>query len=299
MSFNSSKKASSEAANQARNEIEDTTDDHDDFGGLQRDLSVVTRRRALWLAGGALGAVALAACGVSSKTSTPDSTLASTTSTSLTKNSASSADCTKIPSETAGPFPGDGSNGPDVLREAGVVRRDIRSSFGPYSGTANGVPLTMRFKLLNIADGCSPYAGAALYVWHCTADGGYSLYSSGVKNQNFLRGVGQADSDGWVEFTTVFPGCYSGRWPHVHFEVYPSLEKATNVKNKIATSQLALPKDVCEKVYASSGYAQSARNLNGTSLASDMIFRDGWTSQLGTVTGGASEGFISQLNVGV
>ena len=33
---------------------------------------------------------------------------------------------TEIPEETAGPFPGDGSNGPDVLTESGVVRKDIR-----------------------------------------------------------------------------------------------------------------------------------------------------------------------------
>ena len=281
------------------NENEVTAEEHEDFGGLHRDLSVVTRRRALWLAGGALGAVALAACGVSTKNSSSSTTFAPASSTTLANGSDVGASCTKIPSETAGPFPGDGSNGPDVLRESGVVRRDIRSSFGPYSGTANGVPLTMRFKLLNTANGCSPYAGAALYVWHCTADGGYTLYSNGVKNQNFLRGVGQADSDGWVEFVTAFPGCYSGRWPHVHFEVYPTLDKATNVKNKIATSQLALPKDVCEKVYATSGYGQSARNLSGTSLANDMVFRDGWTSQLGTVTGNVNDGFVSQLNVAI
>ena len=34
-------------------------------------------------------------------------------------------DCTVIPEETGGPFPGDGSNGPDVLTENGVVRKDI------------------------------------------------------------------------------------------------------------------------------------------------------------------------------
>ena len=33
-----------------------------------------------------------------------------------------------IPEETAGPFPGDGSNGPDVLTESGVVRSDITTT---------------------------------------------------------------------------------------------------------------------------------------------------------------------------
>jgi hypothetical protein len=47
------------------------------------------------------------------------------------------------PDETAGPYPGDGSNGPDVLEQSGIVRRDIRSSFEEYSGTAEGVPMTL------------------------------------------------------------------------------------------------------------------------------------------------------------
>ena len=35
-----------------------------------------------------------------------------------------------VPTETAGPYPGDGSNGPDVLDDSGIVRHDIRRSFG-------------------------------------------------------------------------------------------------------------------------------------------------------------------------
>lgn len=45
-----------------------------------------------------------------------------------------------IPEETAGPYPGDGTDGPNVLTESGVVRSDIRSSFGSLTGTAQGVP---------------------------------------------------------------------------------------------------------------------------------------------------------------
>jgi protocatechuate 3,4-dioxygenase beta subunit len=28
------------------------------------------------------------------------------------------------------------------------------------------------------------------------------------------------DANGVVSFTSIFPGCYSGRWPHIHFEVF-------------------------------------------------------------------------------
>ncbi|MEX1217434.1 MAG: hypothetical protein WEA11_02805 [Acidimicrobiales bacterium] len=278
---------------------------HDDFGGIDRDFpKIIDRRRALWLVGGGLGAVVLASCGSStSKTAQAASSTSASNSSSATtvlgSEAVSGANCSKIPSETAGPYPGDGTNGPDVLIQSGVVRKDITNSFGSMSGTAGGVPLTMKFKVLDIAKGCTPYAGAALYVWHATREGGYSLYSSGITNQNFLRGVQSADADGWVTFETIFPGCYDGRWPHVHFEVYSALDKATSSKNKIATSQLALPQDACASVFASPGYGNSAGNLAASSLQGDMVFRDGWTTQLGTVTGNPSTGMTVTLNVPV
>lgn len=283
----------------------DIDDGHDDFGGLERDLPrLLDRRRALWVVGGGLGALTLAACGsTSSAKSAATSILGGSTSTTAgstgTTAAASGASCTKLPTETAGPYPADGSNGPDVLTQSGVVRKDITTSFGSMSGSVTGVPLTMRFKVLNIAQGCTPYAGAAMYAWHASPDGKYSLYSQGVTNQNWLRGVQAADADGWVTFTTVFPGCYDGRWPHVHFEVYPTLAKATTPKNAALTSQLALPQDSCEKVYASSGYGSSASNLKRVSLARDMVFSDGWQTQLGTVTGDVSSGLTVTLNVPV
>jgi len=282
----------------------DAHEAHDDFGGIDRDLPrFIDRRRALWLVGGGIGAVTLAACGSTAARSTVTTvtTMLSGPTTTLADGSdvASSGSCTKIPSETAGPYPADGTNGPDVLTQSGVVRRDITTSFGSMSGSVSGVPLTMRFKVLDIARGCAPYAGAAMYAWHASPDGKYSLYSSGVTNQNWLRGVQQADADGWITFTTVFPGCYDGRWPHVHFEVYPTLAKATSARNAVSTSQLALPQDACAAVYATSGYGTSASNLQRTSLTRDMVFRDGWQTQLGTVTGDAASGMTVTLNVPV
>ena len=129
-----------------------------------------------------------------------------------------------IPQETAGPYPGDGSNGPDVLQQSGIIRSDITSSFGEYTGTAEGVPLQIEFVLEHVDEGCVPYAGAAVYVWQCDRDGWYSLYSEQALNQNYLRGVQEADADGVVRFTSIFPACYTGRWPHIHFEVFPSLD---------------------------------------------------------------------------
>jgi protocatechuate 3,4-dioxygenase beta subunit len=109
----------------------------------------------------------------------------------------------------------------------------------------------------------------------------------------------EADGSGRVTFTSIYPACYSGRWPHIHFEVYPSLAAATSVANKIATSQIALPKDTCDLVYATSGYASSVSNLARVSLVSDNVFSDGSVLELATGTGSVESGFTASLTVAV
>ena len=212
----------------------------------------------------------------------------------------SGAACAVIPEETAGPFPGDGSNGPDILTQSGVVRADIRSSFGSSTTLATGVPLTVKLAIQDLKNGCGPLANAAVYIWHCDQAGRYSMYSNGATSENYLRGVQAAGADGIVTFQSVFPACYSGRWPHIHFEVYPSLPKATDPANRIATSQIALPEATCREVYATSGYEQSVTNLGQVSLASDMVFGDdGAIHELGTISGGIAAGLTVELGVPV
>jgi len=206
----------------------------------------------------------------------------------------------EIPEETAGPYPGDGSNGVNVLAESGVVRQDIRSSFGDASGVAEGVAARVKLKVydLNGTD-ITPLAGAAVYLWHCDRSGEYSMYSDSIKDENYLRGVQETDKNGLVEFTTIFPACYSGRWPHMHFEIYESLDAATTYTKKMRTSQLALPQDVCDTVYATEGYENSVTNLSQLSLDTDNIFSDGYSLQLATVTGSVDDGYTISLNVPV
>ena len=112
------------------------------------------------------------------------------------------------------------------------------------------------------------------------------------------RGPG-AGKDGSLEFTSIFPAAYDGRWPHIHFEVYASLDDATGATNKLRTSQIALPEDVCNRVYATEGYEASVANLAATSLSSDMVFADGHSLQLATVTGSVDAGYVASLNVPV
>jgi protocatechuate 3,4-dioxygenase beta subunit len=197
----------------------------------------------------------------------------------------------ELPEETSGPYPGDGSNGANVLNQSGIVRSDITSSFGSSTTKAEGVPLNITMTINDFANDEAPLAGGAVYVWHCDREGRYSLYSQGVTGENYLRGVQETDGRGQVKFTTIFPACYSGRWPHIHFEVYPSLAKATNSGNKIATSQMALPDATCQAVYATSGYQQSRSNISSVSLDNDNVFSDGYDLQMPTVTGDPSRGY--------
>ena len=294
-------------------------DEHRHGHGLTEDLPLLQaqlagRRNALrWLGAGTL---ALAGCGGgsddaegSTNTSTTSDTSASTATTSATTTSSTTADgsttCAAIPSETAGPYPGDGTNSgtnggtANALTQTGVVRSSIAGSFGSSTGKADGVALTIRLKVVNANASCAALAGYAVYLWHCDALGRYSMYTQAIAGENYLRGVQVTDSAGYVTFTSIFPGCYDGRWPHIHFEVFPSLAVAISGSNDIKTSQLALPASAATAVYADARYTGSSTNLARVSLASDNVFSDGSTLQLATVTGSNSEGYVATLQVGV
>ncbi|HYD05656.1 MAG TPA: intradiol ring-cleavage dioxygenase [Reyranella sp.] len=220
---------------------------------------------------------------------------------------AQDAMCVVDASETAGPYPGDGSNNApgnisNILSESGVVRSDIRTSFGVSTNAADGVPLTLRIKLGDANKDCAALPGYAIYVWHCTNDGLYSLYTA--PDENYLRGVQVAGDDGYVTFTTIFPGCYDGRWPHIHFEVYPSLDVATDHRNAVLISQFALPEDACKAVYdATPGYEASVSNLTRISIDSDNVFRDNsddeMTMMTPTLTGNVTDGYVAEVTVGI
>ncbi|WP_426073681.1 intradiol ring-cleavage dioxygenase [Janthinobacterium sp. DSP2-3-3] len=278
--------------------------------GLASDLEMMRqaaeRRKVLrWLLAGA-ATLPLVSCGGGSDASSTAASSGASTGTSGTGTAATptTGACTVIPEETGGPYPADGTNTNggsiiNVLNQSGVVRSDIRASFNGATGAAAGVPLTIRLQLLNASGSCASLAGYAVYLWHCDREGLYSLYSSGVTAQNYLRGVQETDSTGNLAFTTIFPGCYAGRMPHVHFEVYPSLAKAASAANRIKTSQFTFPMATLNEVYAASGYTASVRNLAQISYATDNVFSDGTSLQMATVTGNATDGYVVTLTVAV
>lgn len=283
-----------------------------DQGAAFDASTLITRRRVLVGVGLGVGALTLAACtSPATGTSTPTATsTGSATPTAVPTPSATptedpgsdiTAAAGEIPEETNGPYPADGTNGVTVLDESGIVRSDVRSSLDGGT-TVAGVTFTLTMLVTDLAAGNVPLAGAAVYIWQCDAAGLYSMYSQGAEDETYLRGIQVADDNGEVTFTTIVPGCYTGRWTHIHFEIYPDLASATDVANAIATSQLAFPAEMLSGIYARDEYSGSARNLADVgSIEQDMVFGDGgdWSLQVPTITGDIDNGYVGTLAVAV
>jgi protocatechuate 3,4-dioxygenase beta subunit len=277
--------------------MEGMLDDHDH--GLPHDLGVlIERRRALAWFGSAGVAALLSACGDPVFGRAEDEVIGT---------AADGSQCVVHPHETAGPYPADGSNRAhgtlaNVLDKSGIVRADMRPSLGEGQPAADGTPLELTLKLVDVGRGCAPLGGHAIYLWHCDAGGRYSIYD--LPDASYLRAVGVTDDKGAVSFTTVFPGCYPGRFPHMHFEVYPSIAKATNYENRILTSQLAMPETVCRAVYQGSApYVESIGNFSRSPLSRDGIFADNTPGQLAAQTpslaGDPSGGYRGEVVIGL
>ncbi len=259
--------------------------------GAGFDLTtLLSRRHVLSALGIGAGALALAACSSGGSSGGSGSSSSGGTATATATG--------EIPEETNGPYPADGTNGVTVLDESGIVRSDVTSSLD--GGTvAEGVPLSFTFTLTDLSADGAPLEGAALYLWQCDAAGRYSMYSDGVEDETYLRGIQVADADGSLTFSTIVPACYTGRWPHLHFEVYPDADSATSADNAIATSQVAFPEDVLADIYALDAYAGSTENLDQVSLDTDNVFSDGYELEMATMTGDASSGFVGSLAVAI
>ncbi|SFR71584.1 Dioxygenase [Agromyces sp. CF514] len=277
----------------------------EDHRGLVYDIrTLVDRRRALGIFGGVGLTALLAACAADPEptaTASPSASASASATPTPTPSAtaAASGPIDEVPDETGGPYPGDGSNGVNVLDDSGIVRSDIRSSFGSSTTVAQGVPLTIALTVRDAATG-SALVGAGVYLWHCDRDGGYSLYSNGLENENYLRGVQETDANGTVTFTSIYPACYTGRWPHIHFEVYSDVATAVASGPIVKTSQIALPQETDAAVYATAGYEQSVRNLSQVSLSTDNVFSDdGGIHQIANMSGSASAGYAAALTIGV
>ena len=140
--------------------------------GLPADLSMmlrtpIARRRLLRMGATGIGML-LAGCAPGGPGGPGGPPPGNSSPTTVAANGA----CVSIPGETNGPYPGDGSNGPNILTTSGIVRSDLRTSLGTKK-VATGVPTTFELTLIDVKNNCAPLAGYALYAWHCDSVGLY------------------------------------------------------------------------------------------------------------------------------
>jgi protocatechuate 3,4-dioxygenase beta subunit len=114
------------------------------------------------------------------------------------------------------------------------------------------VQLTIAVNVSRVsADSCVPLGGAMFEIWHCDAVGVYSDVNEQGFNtvgRKFLRGYQVADTNGRVQFTTVYPGWYQGRATHIHFKIRNS--------NQEFTSQFFFDDNLSDLVNARAPYSQ-------------------------------------------
>jgi protocatechuate 3,4-dioxygenase beta subunit len=169
------------------------------------------------------------------------------------------------------------------------------------TGLAEGVPLVLDLTLV-VASRCEPLSHCSVYLWQNDAAGAYSLYD--LPQTNYLRGLQAANRLGQLRFTTIVPGCYGGRYPHCHFEVFSGILAAERGEPPLLVSQLAFPDAECRAIYRDDArYGESLGNLDQLPLDRDFVFRDidreGVTSQLVRLEGDPARGYRGRATVGV
>lgn len=195
-------------------------------------------------------------------------------------------DCVLIPQETAGPYP------LDLSGDSTKFRQDVTEG-------RPGTPLNLTMTVVNINDGCAPVPNARVDIWHCDKDGVYSGYAQpggSTVGQTFMRGIQMTDANGTVAFTTIYPGWYSGRITHIHFQVF--LNSVLS-----ATSQMAFPDSLNDTVYATAAYADRGRNTSVANNASDSVFGspsgDLQYEMLNIVANAGTGGYDATFTVGI
>ena len=235
-----------------------------------RASKVIGRRTALALLATG-GAAALLAAVRRGGGDSGTSTLASSDSTA-----AAATNVGRIPEETAGPYPGDGSNGPNVLTECGVVRSDIRSSFGSASGAADGVPLTLDLTVLDRRQLQDPLGRRRVPVALRPRRPVLDVLRRPSSTRTTSAACRSAGADGALRFTSIFPGAYAGRWPHVHFEVFePRRGQRPSAGTPGSPHSWPSPRTV-RRVYTSRATRTASPTSPGARSTCDMVFRDGF-----------------------
>lgn len=217
----------------------------------------------------------------------------STDSTSSGSNSGTSSGststnaCTVTSKETEGPFP---TKQPNTLVRSNIV------------GDRTGIDLSIAITIQNTNNACAPLEGALVDIWHCDKDGNYSEYggtamqSTNYTTNHFLRGRQTTNSNGLVNFTSIFPGWYQGRATHIHVHIYKT------DGTSLLVTQIAFPEGSNSAVVqvnsaTSKGYT---KGLSGyTYNANDNVFGDGTSTEMSNITGSVDTGFALTHTINV
>lgn len=168
------------------------------------------------------------------------------------------------------------TEGPYFVDEL-LNRSDIRSD--PTTGVVRaGVPLRLKINVNRVSGtSCAALPGAVVDIWHCDALGLYSDVNAGMGNpdtrgQKFLRGYQVTDNDGSVQFTTIYPGYYTGRSVHIHFKIRLF---AGSQRTFEFTSQVFFDDSLTDQVFTQAPYntkpARGTRNSNDGIYSSQVL----------------------------
>lgn len=198
---------------------------------------------------------------------------------------AATACASLTPSKTIGPY----------FVEEKLNRSDIRTDPSTGAVTA-GVPLALKLTLVNEDNGCEPFAGAQVDIWHADPSGTYSDESvEGTSGKKYLRGYQVSDADGQVAFTTVYPGWYSGRTVHIHVRIR-TFDSSGNATYDFLT-QMFFDDTLTDTVYQQSPY--STRGARDTRNAADSIYGSDGATLLLSVTADGSGGYVGTFTFGL
>jgi len=184
------------------------------------------------------------------------------------------------------------------------VRQDIRE-------TQEGVKLLMDFGVIDTTT-CTPMNNSFVEIWHANALGEYGAYHTGTFNgqESWLRGGWYTDTNGMMEVTTIYPGHYTGRAPHIHIMVHKDWSQTDNGTlisdsgTMLHIGQAFFDESWNDRVYDSSPYTSNGgrRTLNSQDSIFAQSFRNGYSpyANLQYLSGDdLSGGLVGYLTLGV
>jgi len=202
--------------------------------------------------------------------------------------------CVTAPEVTEGPY--------YVNNE--LVRGDITES-------QQGVKLLMDFGVMDTST-CTPMNNTFVEIWHANALGLYGAYSTSTVNrlETWLRGGWYTDANGIVEISTIYPGYYTGRAPHIHIMVHKDWTQSANgtlvshAGTVVHIGQAFFPENWNDQVYRTAPYPSNTnrRTLNSQDQFLGEASANGYSAytDLQFLSGSdMSGGLVGYLTLGV